>query len=299
MFSSSSTTSAGRAHGVRCAHRRGALENERAPRAAVDDVLTRRRSVAQLRLQLRPRRLHSQVRDQHRAVEDQRRRMAATRHAQARRREVLVAADDRHRARTAQRISTPRSRPIRIPGDDGDYQGHVVAINLDDEHSRPSSTRSAAIRRVTSHLRRLQRACRPGSGPAAASCTIPTPTACSSRPATAEYDADLGGFNWGTSVLALRPDMTTRPRHAARQLHAGRFPAADRRRSRSLVDDDRDSSAHRGLAAAPRRAEREGLVHSAFWTSTISADKAGRATSAARSTIGECSAGMGRCIRSP
>jgi outer membrane protein assembly factor BamB len=98
------------------------------------------------------------------------------------------------------------------PGDDGDYQGHLVAIDLDsgeqhvfnalcsdnDRHfiENGSGSSDCAAQQAGIWAR---------AGAVYDDVTDRTYITVGNGP----FDADRGGFNWGTSVVALRPDGTS------------------------------------------------------------------------------------------
>jgi len=93
------------------------------------------------------------------------------------------------------------------PGDDGDYQGHVVAINLDDNSK---TVFNALCSDQARHLgygdcKDVQAGIWARGGAVYDSETDRVFVTTGNG----GYDADQGGVNWGTSVVALRPNMTT------------------------------------------------------------------------------------------
>ena len=94
-----------------------------------------------------------------------------------------------------------------IPGDDGDYQGHVVAIDLDDNSQTVFNALCSDQARhfAAGDCKDLQAGiwARGGAVYDHETDRVFVTTG------NGGYDADQGGFNWGTSVVALRPDMTT------------------------------------------------------------------------------------------
>jgi outer membrane protein assembly factor BamB len=94
-----------------------------------------------------------------------------------------------------------------IPGDDGDYQGHVVAIDLDGNSQKVFNALCSDQQRhfAVGDCKDLQGGiwARGGAVYDAETDRVFVTTG------NGAYDADQGGFNWGTSVVALRPDMTT------------------------------------------------------------------------------------------
>jgi hypothetical protein len=94
-----------------------------------------------------------------------------------------------------------------IPGDDGDYQGHVVAIDL-------SANSQVVFNALCSDQARHFAAgdCKDlqaGIWARGGAVYDPDTDRVFVTTGNGGYDADHGGFNWGTSVVALRPDMTT------------------------------------------------------------------------------------------
>jgi len=98
------------------------------------------------------------------------------------------------------------------PGDEGDYQGHVVAINLDsgERHvfnalcSDKDMHFTDAVGSATDCGAR-QAGVWARSGAVYDDVTDRTFITTGNGP----FDADHGGFNWGTTVVAIRPDGTT------------------------------------------------------------------------------------------
>jgi outer membrane protein assembly factor BamB len=94
-----------------------------------------------------------------------------------------------------------------IPGDDGDYQGHVVAIDLDADSQNVFNALCSDQARhfALGDCKDLQAGiwARGGAVYDADTDRVFVTTG------NGAYDADQGGFNWGTSVVALRPDLTT------------------------------------------------------------------------------------------
>jgi hypothetical protein len=94
-----------------------------------------------------------------------------------------------------------------IPGDDGDYQGHVVAINLADRTQRVFNALCSDDARHFGYgdCKNLQAGiwARGGAVYDRETDRVFVTTG------NGGYDADQGGFNWGTSVVALRPDLAT------------------------------------------------------------------------------------------
>jgi outer membrane protein assembly factor BamB len=93
------------------------------------------------------------------------------------------------------------------PGDDGDYQGHVVAVDLD---TNKQIVFNALCSDQQHHL--TYGDCsevQAGIWARAGVVYDPDTDRVFVTTGNGKYDADLGGFNWGTSVLALRPDLST------------------------------------------------------------------------------------------
>lgn len=94
-----------------------------------------------------------------------------------------------------------------IPGDDGDYQGHVVAIDLDTNSQVVFNALCSDQARhfAIGDCKDVQAGiwARGGAVYDADTDRVFVTTG------NGGYDADHGGFNWGTSVVALRPDLTT------------------------------------------------------------------------------------------
>ncbi|HEX3583545.1 MAG TPA: PQQ-binding-like beta-propeller repeat protein [Thermoanaerobaculia bacterium] len=94
-----------------------------------------------------------------------------------------------------------------VPGDDGDYQGHVVAIDLDGNSQVVFNALCSDQARhfALGDCKDLQAGiwARGGAVYDADTDRVFITTG------NGTYDADQGGFNWGTSVVALRPDLTT------------------------------------------------------------------------------------------
>ncbi|HEX3108707.1 MAG TPA: PQQ-binding-like beta-propeller repeat protein [Thermoanaerobaculia bacterium] len=94
-----------------------------------------------------------------------------------------------------------------IPGDDGDYQGHVVAIDLNGNSQNVFNALCSDQARhfAVGDCKDLQAGiwARGGAVYDADTDRVFVTTG------NGTYDADQGGFNWGTSVVALRPDLTT------------------------------------------------------------------------------------------
>jgi outer membrane protein assembly factor BamB len=94
-----------------------------------------------------------------------------------------------------------------IPGDDGDYQGHVVAMNLADNSQIVFNALCSDQARhfAAGDCKDLQAGiwARGGAVYDAETDRVFVTTG------NGAYDADQGGFNWGTSVVALHPDLAT------------------------------------------------------------------------------------------
>jgi len=98
------------------------------------------------------------------------------------------------------------------PGDEGDYQGHLTVINLG---TGEQTVFNAACSDRAMHFVE--------NGNASNDCAHVQSGIWGRAPVTydamsnriyittsnGDYDADRGGFNWGDSILALRPDGTT------------------------------------------------------------------------------------------
>ena len=112
---------------------------------------------------------------------------------------------------TATPTATPTSTltTAGYPGDGGDYQGHLTAIDLATGASKVFNTAvqqpDRPLRRAAGHARTAARS-RAGCGPAPAPPTRRPPTSSTSPPATPPTSP--AGHDWGDSVLALHPDGT-------------------------------------------------------------------------------------------
>ena len=131
-----------------------------------------------------------------------------------------------------------------IPGDDGDYQGHVVAIDLD---TNSQVVFNALCSDQARHFgagdcKDLQAGiwARGGAVYDADTDRVFVTTG------NGTYDADQGGFNWGTTVVALRPDLTT-----DRGTPLDSYTPID---FQQLTDDDLDLSSTT-IAILPRSAD--------------------------------------------
>jgi outer membrane protein assembly factor BamB len=93
------------------------------------------------------------------------------------------------------------------PGDDGDYQGHVVAIDLDTNRQNVFNALCSDQPRhfAVGDCSELQA----GIWARAGAVYDPDTDRVFITTGNGRYDANRGGSNWGTSVLALRPDLTT------------------------------------------------------------------------------------------
>jgi hypothetical protein len=94
-----------------------------------------------------------------------------------------------------------------IPGDDGDYQGHVVAMNLGDNSQVVFNALCSDQARhfAAGDCKELQA----GIWARGGAVYDPETDRVFVTTGNGSYDADQGGFNWGTSVVALRPDLAT------------------------------------------------------------------------------------------
>ena len=98
------------------------------------------------------------------------------------------------------------------PGDDGDYQGHLVAIDLSNGEQHVFNALCSdkpfhfdASGSDATDCRSQQAGIWARAGAVYDSVTDRTYITTGNGP----FDADQGGFNWGTCVLALHPDGTT------------------------------------------------------------------------------------------
>lgn len=94
------------------------------------------------------------------------------------------------------------------PGDDGDYQGHLVAINLQTGQQRLFNA-LCSDRPFHFDAGRGTRDCKDvmagiWARPAGVYDSVTGRTFVTTG--NGAYNADQGGFNWGSSVVALRPD---------------------------------------------------------------------------------------------
>ena len=121
------------------------------------------------------------------------------------------------------------------PGDAGDYQGHLVAINLDTGEQNVFNALCSDRAFHFSH--------QPGNNCANVQSGIWARAGAVYDPlldrlfittGNGVYDADRGGFNWGSSVVGLRPDGTT-----DRGTPVDSYTPADYQR---LTDEDLDLS---------------------------------------------------------
>jgi hypothetical protein len=97
------------------------------------------------------------------------------------------------------------------PGDEGDYQGHLVAVNID--------TGAARVFNALCSDHAIVFDAGGGDGDCSAQQAGIWARAAAVYDSVTDrvfittgngaYDADQGGFNWGTSVIALRPDAST------------------------------------------------------------------------------------------
>ncbi len=128
-----------------------------------------------------------------------------------------------------------------IPGDDGDYQGHVVAIDLrKNSQTIFNALCSDEARHFAAGDCKDTQAgiwARGGAVYDAETDRVFVTTG------NGGYDADQGGFNWGTSVVALRPDMTTD--------HGAPLDSYTPVNYQQLTDDDLDLSST-AIAILPR-----------------------------------------------
>lgn len=127
------------------------------------------------------------------------------------------------------------------PGDDGDYQGHVVAIDL---ATNSQNVFNALCSDQARHFgagdcKDLQAGiwARGGAVYDAETDRVFVTTG------NGAYDADQGGFNWGTSVVALRPDLTADRGTPLDSYTPGNY--------QQLTDDDLDLSSTT-IAILPR-----------------------------------------------
>ncbi len=98
------------------------------------------------------------------------------------------------------------------PGDDGDYQGHLVVIDLDDDSRHVFNAACSDKQMIfvehgdaTNDCAHVQSGIwgrAPVAYDAAANRILITTS-------NGDYDADRGGYNWGDSIIALRPDGST------------------------------------------------------------------------------------------
>ena len=98
------------------------------------------------------------------------------------------------------------------PGDEGDYQGHLVAIDLDRGTQKifNAACSDRAFHFVengdaSSDCNNVQA----GIWARAGAVYDPVTDRLFVTTGNGVYDADRGGFNWGTSIVALRPDGST------------------------------------------------------------------------------------------
>src|SRR5437762_524164 len=96
------------------------------------------------------------------------------------------------------------------PGDAGDYQGHLVAINLanGEQHvfNALCSDRDQHFSYDAAHDCSAQQA---GVWARAGAIYDPVTDRAFVTTGNGAFDADQGRFNWGTSIVALHPDGTT------------------------------------------------------------------------------------------
>src|SRR2546430_2203926 len=96
------------------------------------------------------------------------------------------------------------------PGDAGDYQGHLVAINLanGEQHvfNALCSDRDQHFSYDAAHDCSARQA---GVWARAGAIYDPVTDRTFVTTGNGAFDADKGGFNWGTSIVALHPDGTT------------------------------------------------------------------------------------------
>jgi outer membrane protein assembly factor BamB len=135
------------------------------------------------------------------------------------------------------------------PGDDGDYQGHLVTVNID--------SGQAHVFNALCSDREMIFDASGGAGDCGAQQAGIWARAAAVYDSTTDrvfvttgngtYDADRGGFNWGTSVVALRPDGSTDGGTPLDSWTPWNYQA--------LTDDDTDlSSTTIAILPIPRRA---------------------------------------------
>jgi PQQ-like domain len=97
------------------------------------------------------------------------------------------------------------------PGDDGDYQGHVVVIDLDrDEQKIFNAACSDKLMHFIENGNDANDCAHVQSGIWARAGAVYDPLLNRTFVTTSngDYDADRGGYNWGDTIVALRPDGT-------------------------------------------------------------------------------------------
>ena len=95
------------------------------------------------------------------------------------------------------------------PGDEGDYQGHLVAVNIDTGEARVFNALCSDRAIVFDAGDGDCSARQAGIWARAAAVYDGVTNRVFITTGNGAYDADQGGFNWGTSVIALRPDGST------------------------------------------------------------------------------------------
>jgi outer membrane protein assembly factor BamB len=97
------------------------------------------------------------------------------------------------------------------PGDEGDYQGHLVVVDVDSGEARVFNA-LCSDRPIIFDDRGGAGDCNEAQAGIWARAAV-TYDAVTDRifitTGNGAYDADRGGFNWGSSVVALRPDGST------------------------------------------------------------------------------------------
>jgi len=130
------------------------------------------------------------------------------------------------------------------PGDEGDYQGHVVAIRLQDAHTTTfnalCSNRSTILGDNGCASRQAGIWARPGVAYNEADDSVYVVTSNGS------FTGNTGGFDWGDSILRLPPDLRAHGGKPVDSYTPAEFETLDVR------DLDLGSS---GLALLPRPGE--------------------------------------------
>ncbi len=98
------------------------------------------------------------------------------------------------------------------PGDDGDYQGHLVVIDLDDDSRKVFNAACSDKEMLFVANGDESNDCthvQSGIWGRAPVAYDPVSDRILITTSNGDYDADRGGYNWGDSIIALRPDGST------------------------------------------------------------------------------------------